>query len=484
MTFAAPAPGKALPRIIQGGMGVAISNWRLARAVSSLGQLGVVSGTGLDTVLVRRLQDGDPGGHVRRAASTFPLQDIARDVVSRYYRPEGRGGLPYKRLPVRLGGATPFQRGVTMLANFVEIRLAKEGHSNPVGLNLLTKVQSHTLESLYGAMLAGVDVVLMGAGIPREIPKILDQLAAGVRASLRFDVTGLAAGEPSPQLHLDPSEMGLEHFDPPRPRFYPIVASSLLANIMAKKASGSIEGFIVEGPTAGGHNAPPRGEVHFDPSGQPIYTERDVVDLQAIGSLGLPFWVAGGSGSPQGLLDAEAAGASGIQVGTIFAYCEESGMQPDLRRQVLEASQAGQLNVRTDPLASPTGFPFKVTNVEGTISERREYEDRTRVCDLGYLREVYKKAEGGLGYRCAAEPLSAYTSKGGKLEDTVGRKCLCNALMASAGQPQVQRGGELERPIVTSGDDVTRLGSLLGKEWRYSAARALDYLLGRQQSLT
>jgi len=45
----------AFPKIIQGGMGVAISNWKLARAVSRLGQLGVVSGTGIETILARRL---------------------------------------------------------------------------------------------------------------------------------------------------------------------------------------------------------------------------------------------------------------------------------------------------------------------------------------------------------------------------------------------------------------------------------------------
>ena len=50
-----------LPVIIQGGMGAGVSSWRLARAVSSTGQLGVVSGTALDVILARRLQEGDPG---------------------------------------------------------------------------------------------------------------------------------------------------------------------------------------------------------------------------------------------------------------------------------------------------------------------------------------------------------------------------------------------------------------------------------------
>jgi NAD(P)H-dependent flavin oxidoreductase YrpB (nitropropane dioxygenase family) len=40
----------AHPTIIQGGMGIGISHWGLARAVSAAGQLGVVSGTAIDTV--------------------------------------------------------------------------------------------------------------------------------------------------------------------------------------------------------------------------------------------------------------------------------------------------------------------------------------------------------------------------------------------------------------------------------------------------
>lgn len=39
-----------------------------------------------------------------------------------------------------------------------------------VGLNLLEKIQIPTLPSLYGAMLAGVDYILMGAGFPDAFP--------------------------------------------------------------------------------------------------------------------------------------------------------------------------------------------------------------------------------------------------------------------------------------------------------------------------
>jgi nitronate monooxygenase len=43
---------------IQGEMGADVSSWRLAQAVSKLGQRGVVSGTALDHILDRRLQGG------------------------------------------------------------------------------------------------------------------------------------------------------------------------------------------------------------------------------------------------------------------------------------------------------------------------------------------------------------------------------------------------------------------------------------------
>jgi nitronate monooxygenase len=78
------------PVIIQGGMGVGVSSWRLARAVSILGQLGVVSGTALDQILARRLQDGDPGGNMRRGLDRFPFPDMAERVWRKYYVAEGK----------------------------------------------------------------------------------------------------------------------------------------------------------------------------------------------------------------------------------------------------------------------------------------------------------------------------------------------------------------------------------------------------------
>ena len=461
------------PRIIQGGMGIGVSGWELARAVSRLGQLGVVSGTAVDTVMIRRLQDGDPGGHVRRAMQEFPIPGVSEHLLRRYYLAPGRrGSTPYKALPMFRKSVSLARQQVTMIANFVEVWLAKEGHDGVVGINLLTKVQMPNLPSLYGAMLAGVDYVLMGAGIPREIPGVLDAFAEHRAARLKLDVEGPVGTEPD-ELVFDPGEH-LVAPDAPlrRPRFVPIVSASSLATTLARKASGKVDGFIVEGPTAGGHNAPPRGEPRFSSEGEPLYGERDVVDLEKIRELGLPFWLAGGAGTPNGLRDALAAGAAGVQVGTLFAYCDESGLAPELKRRVLAGIAAGRVRVRTDPRASPTGYPFKVVLVEGL-----EHQDdrRVRNCDLGYLRVAYRTPAGKLGYRCAAEPVAQYVAKGGDIADTVGRRCLCNGLTANIGQPQHRDDGD-ELPLLTSGDDLVSLDTFARGRARYSAAEVIDYL--------
>src|ERR1035438_2378718 len=74
--------GGRWPVVIQGGMGVAVSSWQLARTVSQVGQLGVVSGTALDVVIARRLQDGDVDGDTRRALEAFRSEEHTSELQS------------------------------------------------------------------------------------------------------------------------------------------------------------------------------------------------------------------------------------------------------------------------------------------------------------------------------------------------------------------------------------------------------------------
>lgn len=442
-----------LPPLIQGGMGVAVSGWKLARAVSLAGQLGVVSGTALDVVLARRLQMGDPGGVLKRAFAAFPLPKVANKFWERFHISGGKSARePFVALPMLSLTPTRDQLELTVLANFCEIYLAKEGHDGVVGLNLLEKIQLPTLPSLYGAMLAGVDVVLMGAGIPRQIPGMLDRLSQGEATRLKIDVTGSAAGEET-TVPFDPAVI----WDGPapalnRPLFLAIVSSSTLATSLARKSSGKVDGFVIEGATAGGHNAPPRGPMQLSPEGEPVYGPRDAADLAAFRALGLPFWLAGGYGRPGGLAQAQAQGARGIQAGTVFAFCEESGIQPGVKDAVLRRVHSGQLRIKTDPRVSPTGFPFKV--VEGPEAWR---VPRQKICDLGFLREAYRKPDGSVGFRCAGEPETAYLRKGGDPAEMEGRQCVCNGLLATIGLGQQRAGSGGEMPLVTAGDALAGL---------------------------
>lgn len=463
-----------LPPIIQGGMGVGVSGWRLANAVAREGQLGVVSGTALDVVMTRQLQLGDIGGHLRRALAAFPYPEIASRILDRYFIPGGKPADATFRTPSMISHApSRTTQELVIASSFTAIHLAKEGHSGLVGLNLLEKIQTPTLLALYGAMLAGVNVVLMGAGIPRQIPKILDELAAGHPAAMRLDVTG---GTEPVCIHLDPSEFGpAVHLQ--RPLFLAIVSSPVLAENLRRKSSGRVDGFVVEASIAGGHNAPPRGPMQLTPEGEPIYGERDRIDPAKFVEIGLPFWLAGGYGRLGKLREAMELGAKGIQVGTAFAFCEESGFEPDIKAQVISQVKNGVLKIHTDAAASPTGFPFKVARIEGSIADPTVYQDRERVCDLGVLRETYQKPDGSLGFRCSAEPAEIYASKGGDPSQTAGRICLCNSLTASAGFPQI-RHGRVEPQLVTIGDDLDAVReSLLEGRDSYTAKDVIDRLL-------
>ena len=465
------------PVLIQGGMGVAVSSWQLAREVSLCGQLGVVSGTALDGVLARTLQDGDPGGHRRRALENFPSRAIAQRVLKKYFIEGGRAaGQPYRPHPTLTIAPGRDAIELNLVGNFSEVWLAKEGHDGQIGINMLEKIQTANASAILGAMLADVDYVIMGAGVPREIPRLLTEFAAGRTGHLTIDV---AHATTEHRAALDPETyLGDDLPTMRRPHFLAIVSAHVLAGYLHRDPEIRPDGFIVEGPRAGGHSSPPRGKPVLDDAGEPVYGPRDDADLAKIAQVGLPFWLAGGYASPAKVTEALAAGAAGVQTGTLFAMAQESGLTPTLRNRLVAELAAGSLTIRNDPRASPTGFPFKVVELPFTVLGGERPATRERICDLGYLREPVERPDGSVAYRCPSEPAHMYERKGGSAEDLVGRKCLCNALMANVGLGQVRRSGYEEAPAVTLGQDLmgaTALVALHPDGW--SARQAVDWLL-------
>jgi len=457
-------------------MGVAVSSWRLARAVSVGGQLGVVSGTAIERVLTCRLQEGDPGGHIRRALAAFPDQELATAICATWFQEHGltKPGT-YRPVPMFSHKVNEKLQALTVVGAFVEVYLAKEGHTGQVGLNILEKIQPPTLPILYGALLAGVDWVLMGAGIPRDLPGNLDRLA---KHEVCVQKITLQDGS-HVDLPFDPAHLGLERLTLHRPPCLAIISSDVLAQSLAR--SGGFAGFVVEGWEAGGHNAPPRGSKGAPPE-NPVYGDRDRPNLERIRLMGLPFWLAGRRASAAGLMEAEQLGAAGVQVGTAFAFCTESGIENSLRYRALDAIRLGATEVVTEGRASPTGFPFKVLRLSGTEGGRTDGSERVRQrCIMGYLRQPVRNPDGEIIWRCAAEPEADWVRKGGDMAETVGRRCVCQGLMATVGHAQSTPSGDLELPLITAGDDLEVVRTLLGDKADYSAQDVLTYLLEQPQ---
>jgi nitronate monooxygenase len=409
----------------------------------------------------------------------FPVPEIAQKVRDKFFVQGGKAeGEAFKRTPMFTLKPVRGLQELTVVANFVEVFLAKDGHNGLVGINYLESIQLPNLYALYGAMLANVDYVLMGAGIPREIPGVLDRLANHEEVSLHISVVGATSGD-NIQLRFNPKDI-IQKALPrlKRPKFLGIIASVTLAQFLAKKTTGKVDGFVIEGPTAGGHNAPPRGKLTLNERGEPAYGERDEVDLEKVTRLGLPFWLAGSYAAPEKLKEALELGANGIQVGTAFAFCRESGLTEEIKEKLLAKAIRGEVEVFTDPKASSSGFPFKVVSLEGTLSEESEYQGRPRICDIGYLRHPYRKPDGAIGFRCPSEPTEEYVKKGGNPTDVEGRKCLCNGLLSNIGLPQLQKSGYIENPLVTAGDDAKFVARFLSSgNNSYSAEDVIRHLL-------
>lgn len=466
--------------IIQGGMGVGVSGWKLAKAVALAGGIGTVSGTAVANILADALQKGDKDGNFRRALASFPFQKIVQEVLDAYFVKGGIvKGKKQKEIPMWSFSPPRILIALTICANYAFVWLAKEGHKNPIFVNYLEKIQMPHIYSILGAMLAGVDGIVMGAGIPEFIPMALDDILAGNILWYPVDVTN----HPQKKVHIKFDQVEFFGGKLPqmvRPVFLPIVSSHVLAERLLKKCPGKIDGFIVETDTAGGHNAPPRGVLQLDKDGQPIYGERDKINFAKFRTLSVPFWLAGSFALPKGLRKAREFGAAGIQAGTIFAFAEESGIELGLKQRAMILIYRGWASVFTSPTASPTGFPFKILRLMGTIIEKELYNSRKRVCSLGYLREPVWLDDGKIVFRCAAEPVADYVRKGGCEADTVDCICVCAGLCATVG---IRDG---EAPLVTTGDDLTGVFKCMQageRGWReyatYTAEGAIRYIKGK-----
>lgn len=441
-----------MPRLIQAGMGIHVSSANLANHTARLGALGVVSGAALRHVIVEDIRGGD--AEAIELARTFPVPHYIGELLAfapggaRHTHavpvdtPElGRGGLP---------------RRLSVIAAYIEVLRARRGHRGRVGINVMWKATLTVLPTIYGAMLAGADALLCGAGVPMELPDIVRRIRAGE------DLEYLPLTGTGTNVRLEISGDGTAPLlgATPAPHLIPILSnyafSRRIVDSWAKKYDGARPfAFILENHAAGGHNAPPRNKAGF--SGE------DDVDsyFDKVKALGVPIYVAGAFAHGGTSRDLEAwieRGAYGIQVGSRFALCTDSGLRADLRERIIAANATSTLHVETREGMSPTGYPLKVVPLPGTIADPAVYAARERICNRLYLAQSHFEpaADGTVveTYVCPAMPVKQYERLGGDPADTVGRVCLCNGLLSAAGYY-----ADIEPPLLTlgvSGEQVSR----------------------------
>ena len=340
--------GKSLPHpIVQGGMGVGVSLAPLACAVAVAGGLGVISSACLDRLVSKRSG---------KKTSTY-------DAV------------------------------------YEEVSLAKAA-GGFAGINIMVALQRDYEASVRGAIDAGADAIISGAGLPLALPAIQK-----------------------------PGDTAL----------VPIVSSVRALDIIRRRwerQGQRPDAVVLEGPLAGGHLGFRMDQVDLQEN--TLEALLPPVKEYAMAHGDFPVIVAGGIYTHEDIARFIAAGADGVQMGTRFLATEESSATPAYKQAVVEATREDIL-VADDP-GSPCGLPFRVLRKSpmyvSALARRRPPK-----CDKGY---VLLRDEKGDFTKCPAK------------ESNEHHFCICNGLLSSAGY-----NPDKEEPIYTVGALAWRVDRIM-----------------------
>ncbi|OHC69546.1 MAG: 2-nitropropane dioxygenase [Rhodocyclales bacterium GWA2_65_20] len=264
--------GRELLPIVQGGMGVGVSAHRLTGAVARLGGVGTIA-----SVDLRRLHPD----LMARSARTPDLTGVAlKDAIN----------------------------AANLEALDREVRAAKElaQGRGMVAVNVMRAVTEY-VAYVKQACQSGVDAIVMGAGLPLDLPEMAADYPDVALIPILSDVRGI----------------------------------SLLVKKWQRKGRLP-DAIIIEHPRyAGGHLGAPRPEDIADPR----FDFETVLPgaIAALEGMGIeparvPLIPAGGINSFEKVQKLLALGAAAVQLGTPFAVTEEGDAHPNFKR-VLAAAQ-------------------------------------------------------------------------------------------------------------------------------------------------
>jgi nitronate monooxygenase len=333
--------------IVQGGMGVGVSLYPLAKAVAREGGLGIISSACLDRLLSKRNN---------------------------------------KKLN-------------TYEAVYEEVSLSKI-ENGFAGINIMAALQRDYNDSVKGALDAGADAIISGAGLPLNLPAI----------------------------------------QPPKDTaLIPIVSSARALDIICKKwekLGYRPDAVVLEGPLAGGHLGFRIDQVDLE-SNRLENLLPPVKDL-AMKNGNIPVIVAGGIYTHEDIVRFMAMGADGVQMGTRFLATEESSAT-EAYKQAVVLAQEEDIVVAHRP-GSPCGLPFRVIKQSPMyVSSLKRL--RPPKCDKGYV--LMKDAEG------------KYTICPAK-QDNENYFCICNGLLSSGGY-----NPDKEESLFTVGSNACRVNKII-----------------------
>jgi nitronate monooxygenase len=332
--------------IIQGGMGVGVSLSPLARAVAREGGVGVISSAALDRLVSKRTG----------------------------------------------------KKHTTYEAAFEEVSQAK-AKGGVSGINIMVALVQDYEDSVKGAIDAGADIIISGAGLPLNLPAIQN-----------------------------PGETAL----------VPIVSSARALEIICKRwerLGYRPDGVVLEGPLAGGHLGFKLEEVFLESN--KLENLLPPVKETSEKHGGFPVIVAGGIYTHDDITRFLKMGADGVQMGTRFLVTEESSASDNYKQAVIDAGKEDIL-VTHQP-GSPCGLPFMVIK-ESPMFQGALERKRKPLCNKGY---VLRPDREGRFTQCLA-----------RLDD--GKAfCICNGLLSSAGYNPVR-----EDPLYTVGANGYRINML------------------------
>jgi len=260
--------GRALLPIVQGGMGVAISAHRLAGSVAALGGVGTISSVDLRRLhpdLLQRTLDAGQNDSTKAIVDAANLEALAREIAAARELAQGRGLL---------------------------------------AINVMRAVGEYA-PSVRKALECGIDVVVVGAGLPLDLPDLAQDHPQALLVPILSDARGIALvvkkWERKKRL---PDAIVIEH---------PRLAGGHLG--AAKVADLGDTRFDFE-------NVIPQTLAFLRSAG----VEREV-----------PLIAAGGVRSFADIARLQAMGAAAVQLGTPFAVTAECDANPEFKRVLAEA---------------------------------------------------------------------------------------------------------------------------------------------------